>query len=136
LLGAPCLAADAASCRALRERRDSLGERAMQEEIALVKKMRERTCPALNRAAEAANANAGAGATAGAFGTEQNFAPIDYGALIDCRRRAEAQLERTHPMLYRNRLQFTFFTAAGADLARQADAVARQMGESGCPAGR
>jgi len=30
-------------------------------------------------------------------------------------------LERNHRLLYRNRQGFTFYTAAGASLARQAD---------------
>lgn len=120
----------------------------MQEEITLVKQVRERICPRLSRAAEAANANAlhldaaqadtaaGAAARGGTGALDPSSAPIDYAALIDCRRRAEALLERTHAMLYRNRLRFTFFTAEGAALARQADALASQMESSGCPSGR
>jgi hypothetical protein len=116
------VAAEPEACWQLRDRRNALGEAAMKEELVLVRRMRERTCPALHQLAEAANAN------------DRVFAPIDYQALGACRRQAEAQLEASHPPLYRNRLQFTYYTPGGAELARQADGVARQMTEKGCPA--
>jgi hypothetical protein len=119
----PALTTEAEACWQLRDRRNALGEAAMKEELVLVRQIRERTCPALQQQAEAANAN------------DRVFAPIDYQALAACRRRAEAQLEATHRPLYRNRLQFTYYTEGGAVLARQADGVARQMAAQGCPPG-
>jgi len=119
----PALAAEAEACWQLRDRRNALGEAAMKVELVLVRRMRERTCPALHQQAEAANAN------------DRVFAPIDYQALGACRRKAEAQLEATYRPLYRNRLQFTYYTPGGAELARQADGVARQMARQGCPPG-
>jgi len=119
----PALAAEAEACWQLRDRRNALGEAAMKQELVLVRRMRERTCPALHQQAEAANAN------------DRVFAPIDYQALGACRRKAEAQLEATHRPLYRNRLQFTYYTPGGAQLAGQADAIARQMAQQGCPPG-
>jgi len=119
----PALAAAPEACWQLRDRRNALGEAAMKQELVLVRRMRERTCPALHEQAEAANAN------------DRVFAPIDYQALGACRRKAEAQLEATHRALYRNRLQFTYYTPGGAELARQADGIARQMAQQGCPPG-
>lgn len=119
----PALAAEAEACWQLRDRRNALGEAAMKQELVLVRRMRERVCPALHEQAEAANAN------------DRVFAPIDYQALAACRRQAEAKLEATHRPLYRNRLQFTYYTEGGAELARQADGVARQMAQQGCPPG-
>jgi len=116
------LAAEREACRQLRNHRNARGEAAMKEELVLVRRMRERTCPALHQQAEAANAN------------DRVFAPIDYRALGACRRQAEARLEASHPPLYRNRLRFTYYTPGGAELARQADGFARQMAEQGCPA--
>lgn len=115
LLLPTALAGNLEQCRSLRERRDALAAEAMAAEIALVQKMRGRLCPLLRRQADGANAN------------DQLFAPIDYEALLLCRRRAEQLIERTRPVLYRNRLGFTFYTAPGADLAGQADAVAGEM---------
>ena len=119
----PALAAAPEACWQLRDRRNALGEAAMKQELVLVRRMRERTCPALHEQAEAANAN------------DRVFAPIDYQALGACRRKAEARLEATHRALYRNRLQFTYYTPGGAELAGQADGVARQMAGQGCPPG-
>ncbi len=117
----PALAAAPQACWQLRDRRNALGEAAMKEELVLVRRMRERVCPALHQQAEAANAN------------DLVFAPIDYEALGECRRKAEAQLEATHRPLYRNRLEFTYYTKGGAEWARQADGVARLMARQGCP---
>jgi hypothetical protein len=125
LLGAlllpPALAASLEQCRSLRERRDGLAAEAMTAEITLVQEVRGRLCPELRRQADAANAN------------DQVFTPIDYQALLLCRRRSEQLVERTRPVLYRNRLGFTFYTESGADLAAQADAVAREMEQQRCP---
>jgi hypothetical protein len=93
----------------------------MTAEIALVQEVRGRLCPELRRRADGANAR------------DQEFTPIDYQALLLCRRRAEQLVERTRPVRYRNRLGFTFYTAGGADLAAQADGVDRQMQEQSCP---
>jgi hypothetical protein len=125
LLGAlllpPALAASLEHCRSLRERRDALAAEAMTAEIALVQEVRGRICPELRRQADAANAN------------DQMFTPIDYQALLLCRRRSEQLIERTRPVLYRNRLGFIFYTEGGADQAARADALAREMQERDCP---
>ena len=120
LLLPPGLAGSLQQCRDLRERRDALAAEAMAAEIALVQEVRGRLCPRLRRQADAANAN------------DQVFTPIDYQALLLCRRRAEQLVERTRPVRYRNRLGFTFYTEGGADLAARADAVAREMLEQDC----
>jgi hypothetical protein len=120
----PALAGGIEDCRHLREQRDGLATRSMQAEIVLVQELRDRLCPVLRRQADAANAL-----------SPELAEPIDYKALLLCRRRAEQLLEHTRPVLYRNRLGFTFYTASGADLARQADAVARTMAmePANCP---
>lgn len=138
-LAGPVLAADLETCRPLREQRNALAEAAMREEIALARTMRERVCPALSRRAEAANANASASTNSGSApdpAGAPDAPPIDYAALLRCREQAERLLEQEHRLLYRNRLGFTYYTATGASLARQADAVARRMEAEGCPAGR
>ncbi|WP_216904391.1 hypothetical protein [Synechococcus sp. CCY 9618] len=120
LLVDPALAGSLEQCRGLRERRDALAAEAMTAEIALVQELRGRLCPVLRRQADGANAN------------DQLFAPIDYEALRRCRRQAEQLVERTRPVRHRNRLGFTFYTAVGAGLAEQADAVAVAMEKEGC----
>jgi hypothetical protein len=97
------------ACRSLKEQRDALASEAMRAEIALITHYRQQRCPELNSRAELANANS------------QVFAPIDYQALLQCRQAAEQQLERENPVLYRNRLGFTFYSAGGSAFARQAD---------------
>ncbi|MEA5442607.1 hypothetical protein [Cyanobium gracile] len=121
LLTTDALAANLEQCRMLRERRDALAAEAMTAEIALVQELRGRLCPLLRRQADGANAN------------DQVFVPIDYEALLLCRRQAEQLIERTRAVHYRNRLGFTFYTADGAALAEQADAVLGEMGEAACP---
>lgn len=117
-------------CYALRDQREAIAAAAMKEEITLARRYRERLCPSLNRQAEAANANTMVDA-------EQNTShgiihTIDYQALINCRNRAEHQLEKEQKIIDRNRLGFTFYTTKGAGLARQADASAESMAEHGC----
>ena len=102
---APLAAAE--DCRSLREQRDQLASQAMQAEIVLLHALRQRLCP--QQEAEATQANA--------------QAPLDYGTYIRCRERAEAQLQRSRPVLHRNRLGFTYYTADGARSAQQADAL-------------
>ncbi len=121
LLLPPVLAGTLEQCRGLRERRDALAGEAMTAEIALVQEVRGRLCPELRRQADAANA------------LDQMFTPIDYQALLLCRRRAEQLVERTRPVRFRNRVGFNFYTEAGAELAARADAVAREMQEQVCP---
>lgn len=115
------LAAEQNLCSALKDERDSLASQAMAAEIALGRKYREKICPGLARKAEQANANEG---SSGIF---------DYAALIDCREKAEARLERNNKVLYRNRLGFTFYTQKGASLAKQADQRNAEMGKQRCP---
>ncbi len=119
VMGSSALAGNLEDCRQLRQQRDDLATRSMQAEIVLVQELRDRICPALRRQADAANATHPQANPTGE--------PIDYQALLQCRRRAEQLLERTRSVLYRNRQGFTFYTAEGAELARQADAVARTM---------
>lgn len=124
VLVTPALAGNLEDCRQLRQQRDGLATQSMQAEIALVQELRDRLCPVLRRQADAANAL-----------TKELGEPIDYQALLRCRRRAEQLLERTRPVLYRNRQGFSFYTASGAELARQADVVAQAMAmaPASCP---
>lgn len=108
---APLWAAE--DCQALRERRDQLARQAMQLEIALLHDVRQRLCPQQEAAATEANA---------LVAQPSVDPPLNYEAYIRCRARAEAQLQRSRPVLYRNRLGFPYYTAAGARLAQEADA--------------
>ena len=116
------LADDLSACRALKDERDALASEAMRAEIALATRYRQRRCPELNRRAELANANS------------QVFAPIDYQALLLCRQTAERELERENPVLYRNQLGFTFYSATGSAAARQADQRRQALAQQGCGA--
>lgn len=120
-LTAPVMAAEVEACRNLLEQRNALAEQAMKAEIALVRTIRERICPVLSQQADGANAN------------DRNETTIDYQALIECRHKAEEQLLRSRRVLYVNRQQFRFYTAAGAKLARQADGLMQQMQDQECP---
>lgn len=112
---APALALD--DCRALKELRDQWMQQAMQAEIILLQSIRQRFCPREEAQAAAANALApGQGA-----GTA-----LDYSAYIRCRQRAEAHLQRSRPVLYRNLRGFAFFTPQGARLAAEADGLQQQ----------
>jgi hypothetical protein len=124
LLALPAGAVDRERCRQLRERRDELGRQALEAELVLVRRIRGQLCPELSRRAEAANA------------VEEDFEPIDFGALRRCRQRTEERLAATRPVLTRNRLDFPFYTERGAELARQADQVDRRMEREGCPTPR
>jgi hypothetical protein len=127
LLAPGALAAGLGTCLDLRERRDELARRAMAAELVLVRQSREQICPALTRAAEAANADSpGYGNGAAAL--------IDLQALRDCRQAAEQRLERRNRVRYRNRLGFTFYTPSGAALAAEADRVAGELARQGCEA--
>lgn len=127
VIGSSALAGSLENCRQRRLQRDDLASRSMQAEIVLLQELRDRICPVLRRQADAANA-----ANPQANRTGES---IDYQALLLCRRRAEQLLERTRPVLYRNRLGFLYYTPSGAALARQADAVALTMAtaEANCP---
>jgi hypothetical protein len=114
-LAASALAAEPEECERLRIDRDSLDAQALNAEIALARSIRERICPALQRQAEAAPR------------FDEAAAPIDFDALIRCRQEAEAELQSTRAVLYANRRQFRFYTPEGARLAKQADALARQL---------
>ncbi len=123
-LGAPCLAAEPEPCDSLRDQRDALMTQAMKAEVELSRQMRDRVCPALNRQLEQTDASNGPSE------------PIDYLAALECRKTAEALLERKYPILYRNPLRFTFYTPQGAELARQADGIAWRARRQGCPSKR
>ena len=115
------MAAELEACRNLLDQRNALAEQAMKAEIALVRTTRERICPVLSQQADGANAN------------DRNELTIDYQALIECRHKAEEQLLRSRRVLYVNRQQFRFYTAAGAKLARQADGLAQELRDRECP---
>ena len=112
------------ACRALQEERDQLARQAMKAEITLLHGLRQRLCPEQEALATRAHALAPDQASA---------AQIDYEAYIRCRQQAEAQLQRSRPVLYRNQRGFPFHTAEGARLARQADALQGQRDRQ-CPA--
>jgi len=122
--GGPLSAADLSLCRTLREQRAAIASEAMQAELTLVQRLREQICPQLNQQAEAAHAG----------GTADPAIAIDYQALLHCRHRAEQRLERQRPLLYTNRRGFRYYTAAGARLARQADAKELTLQPQGCGA--
>jgi hypothetical protein len=113
-LAAPAMAAESEACRNLLDQRNALAEQAMKAEIALVRTIRERICPVLSQQADGANAN------------DRNE------RTIDCHK-AEEQLLRSQRVLYVNRQQFRFYTAAGAKLARQADGLAQELRDQECP---
>jgi hypothetical protein len=109
------------ACRNLLDQRHALAEQAIKAEIALVRTIRERICPVLSQQADQANAN------------DRSELTIDYQALLDCRHKAEEQLLRSQRVLYVNRQQFRFYTAAGAKLARQADGLDQELRDQECP---
>ena len=120
-LAAPAMAAELEACRNLLDQRNALAEQAMKAEIPLVRTIRERICPVLSQQADGANANG------------RNELTIDYQALIECRHKTEEQLLRSQRVLYINRQQFRFYTAAGAKLARQADGLMQPLRDRECP---
>ena len=120
-LAAPAMAADMEACQNLLEQRNALAEQAMKAEIALVRTIRERICPVLSQQADRANANG------------RNELTIDYQALLDCRHKAEEQLLRSQRFRYVNHQRFRFYTAAGAELARQADGLMQPLRDQECP---
>ncbi|MFN9635965.1 MAG: hypothetical protein ACK55D_04550 [Synechococcaceae cyanobacterium] len=108
----PARAAEA--CRALKEQRDGLARQAIQAEFSLLHGLRQQLCPQQEALATGEQAPA----------PDPLKGPqLDYGAYIRCRQQAEAQLQRSRAVLYRNRRGFPFYTAAGARLARQADGL-------------
>jgi hypothetical protein len=130
-----------ADCRGLRERRDRLAAEAMQAEITLVLATRRRLCTRQEALAEQANAStAVADPTAGLHARVEQAPPsgeaplaLDYTAYLNCRRQAEQQLRRSRVVLYTNQRGFTFYTRAGARLARDADGWQQRLSAS-CPA--
>ncbi|WP_156796721.1 hypothetical protein [Cyanobium sp. PCC 7001] len=109
-------------CQALQQQRDQLARAAMQAEIDLLQSVRQRLCPRQEALATAANAGAQQGPQ-----EEPLDQPLDYDAYIRCREQAEAELRRSRPVLHRNRRGFTYYTADGARLAGEADAVQEQL---------
>jgi hypothetical protein len=115
----------AVDCQQLQEQRDQLARRAMAAEVALVHAERQRLCPQLE-----------ALATADPKATDASAAlpaQLDYGAYIRCRERAEAQLLKSRPVLYRNTSGFPFLTSDGARQAREADSLIREL-QTSCSA--
>ena len=115
-LAAPVDAAD--PCRALKEQRDQLSRQAMQAEIVLLHALRQRLCPEQEGLATEAHAGAA---------DQLTGSRLDYAAYIHCRQQAEAQLQRSRPVLHRNVANFNFYTAEGARLARLADGLKPQL---------
>ncbi|MEB3317405.1 MAG: hypothetical protein VKO39_04620 [Cyanobacteriota bacterium] len=110
-----------AACRSLRAQRDALTSAAMEQELSLARTIRGRLCPDLASRAEGANARDGI------------YTSIDYAAWSHCRQQAERQLAASHRVHYRNSRRFTFYTAEGARLARQADALLMSQRGERCP---
>jgi hypothetical protein len=118
------IARAAPDCLALKSRRDQLATQAMTAEITLLHSVRKRLCPRQEaQAMQALRGDTPAGAVA----------PFDYEGYIRCRQQAEAHLQQTRAVLYRNLRRFPFYTAEGARLARDADGVQRQL-QAPCPA--
>lgn len=115
LLTAVLPAFPAPNCATLRDQQQQLATEAMRVEMKLVLATRRRLCPDVEAQAEHPEA-----AASGA---------LDFDAYIGCRANTEALLKRTRPVLYTNRKGFIFYTAQGARLAREADAIA-----AACPA--
>lgn len=101
-------------CIARGTKHEQLAREAMQAEIALLHRIRLELCPRDEALAVQSNA-----LDASANRSEL----LDYDAYVRCRRTAETRLERSRPVLYKNRRGFTYYTAAGARLAREADAL-------------
>lgn len=118
--GVGAQAADEGECRALRQQRDALATAAMEHELALARRFRERLCPDLAARAEGANA------VDGIYGS------IDFGAWSRCRVEAERRLEQSHRVRYRSSQGFTYYTPEGAALARQADELRGRREAKGC----
>ena len=121
LLSSSALAQDVLSCTSLQERYQALADQALQQEILLLKAVRQRLCPAISQQAESARSS------------QPGAEPIDFDALLSCRHRAEAELQATRVPLYRNRRQLAFYTARGAALAREADGWLEHKDQAGCP---
>ena len=128
MLSSPALALELSRCRALREQREALASKAMAAELILVRQVRERICGQLSRQADRANANELPPAVDG------GEPATDYQAWIQCRQQSEQVLKASHPVRYRNRLGFTYYTTSGASLARRADDVQRSLLAEACPA--
>jgi hypothetical protein len=124
LISAPAWAGP--DCQALRQQRDQRARAAMQAEIALLQRVRQRLCPREEALATAANAGAEQPPQEGPQ-EEPPEQPLDYGAYIRCREQAETELRRSRPVLHRNQRGFTFYTAEGARLAAEADGVQEQL---------
>jgi hypothetical protein len=122
LLSPAALAQETLSCAALQERYQALAEQALQQEILLLKTVRQQLCPAISQQAESGQS------------ALSEAEPIDFDALLSCRHRAEAQLQATRQPLYRNRQRLAFYTARGAALAREADDVLLRKDQAGTSA--
>ncbi|MFQ6538241.1 MULTISPECIES: hypothetical protein [Aphanothece] len=120
LMGAALPTSD---CHALRDRRDQVLREAMQAEIALLHRVRQRLCPREEVLASAANALETAPPSA---------ATLDYAAYIRCRELAEQELQRTQPVLYRSQRGVPFYTREGERLARQGAGLQDQV-DRACP---
>jgi hypothetical protein len=114
------LAADSLPCRELRQKQEAMTTSALEWEIDLARSIRARLCPQLAARAVVANAR------------DLQFAPIDYGAWSRCRLQAERSLAATHPVRYRNRQGFPFYSREGAVLAGQADGLLGGLEGRGC----
>jgi hypothetical protein len=99
----------------------------MQAEISLVMSLRRQLCAREDAAAEQAHAEPLQPSPEPRSGAVPR---LDYAAYIRCRQQAEALLRRGKPVLYRNGRGFVFYTPAGADLARAADALQPEINQA------
>jgi hypothetical protein len=132
LLSAPARAG--ADCEDLQQQRDALARASLQAEIALLQSVRQRLCPREEALAATSNATADAEADQAAQAEPEASQsdqpldqPLDFDAYIRCREQAEAELQRSRPVLHRNQRGFTFYTEEGARLATLADGLQEQL---------
>jgi hypothetical protein len=111
----------APDCLALKNQRDQLARQAMNAEIALMHSIRQRLCPRVEERAAQLNALEHETATP---------EPLNYENYIRCREKAEIQLQRSRPFLYRNLREFTFDTPEGSRLARASDEAQKLLDRS------
>lgn len=109
-----------ADCKQLSLQREHQAAQAMQAELVLIHELRQRICPKQEALASATDLAAPS--------------ELDLAAYIRCRREAEAELQRSKPVLYTNRNGFTFYTPAGAQRAAAADTLLEAMKQESCRA--
>ena len=83
-----------------------MASQAIQAEVRLLHRERQRICPQQESLASTAGSEASVN--------------LDFSRYFRCRQEAEAQLRQHHPVLYTNRHGLTLYTPDGARWARQA----------------